>query len=141
MRMTYLLYSNVPFCTVPYCTVLYCTVLYCTILYTVTSLADTHLLIKPCMLGPLDKSLMHCNYSFKLQGSRGDLESFSLVELYIRPRAWQQSIRLKSRKKTRKQIGMMANANGHDGLWVHIRMKNWVSEFRYFGRRYGLPPD
>ena len=40
------------------------------------------------MLGPLDKSFMvggggwwHCNYSFKLQGSRGDLESLSLVEL------------------------------------------------------------
>ena len=45
MRMTTVLLSNVPFCTV----------LYCTILYTVTSLADTHLLIKLFMLGPLDK--------------------------------------------------------------------------------------
>ena len=39
------------------------------------------------MLGPLDKSLVvvgggwNCNYSFKLQGSRGDLESLPLVEL------------------------------------------------------------
>ena len=38
-----------------YCTVLYHSVLYCTILCTVTSLADTHLLIKLFMLGPLDK--------------------------------------------------------------------------------------
>ena len=51
--MTTVLYSNVPFCTV-----LYHCVLYCTILYTVTSLADTHLLIKLFMLGPLDKSFM-----------------------------------------------------------------------------------
>ena len=43
-------------CTVLYCSVLYCTVPYCTVLYhTVTSLPDTHLLIKPFMLGPLDK--------------------------------------------------------------------------------------
>ena len=51
--MTTVLYSNVPFCTV-----LYHSVLYCTILCTVTSLADTHLLIKLFMLGPLDKSFM-----------------------------------------------------------------------------------
>ena len=54
----------------------------------ITSIADTHLLIKLFMLGPLDKSLVggwHCNYSFKLQGSRGDLESLSLVELDSRP--------------------------------------------------------
>ena len=45
------------------------------------------------MLGPLDKSFMvgggggwHCNYSFKLQGSRGDLESLPLVELDSRLR-------------------------------------------------------
>ena len=49
-EMTTLLY-----CTVLYSMVLYHTVLYCTILYTVTSLADTHLLIKQFMLGPLDK--------------------------------------------------------------------------------------
>ena len=63
----------------------YCTVLY----YTVTSLIDTHLLIKLFVLGPLDKSLLvggwHCNYSFKLQGSRGDLKSLCLVELDSRP--------------------------------------------------------
>ena len=68
--------------------------LYCTVLYnTVPSLADTHLLIKLFMLGPLDKSFMgggggggwHCNYSFKLQGSRGDLERLSLFELDSRP--------------------------------------------------------
>ena len=41
--------------SVLYCTVLYHSVLYCTILCTVTSLADTHLLIKLFMLGPLDK--------------------------------------------------------------------------------------
>ena len=46
------LYTSVPYCTVLYHTVLYstvpyCTVQYCTILYsTVTSLSDTHLLIK-----------------------------------------------------------------------------------------------
>ena len=52
------------------------------------------------MLGPLDKSFMggvwwHCNYSFKLQGSRGDLESLSLVELDSRPRennSWTPSL-------------------------------------------------
>ena len=77
--------------TVLYCTVLYCTVPYHIVLYhTVTSLAEIHLLIKLFMLGPLDKSFMvvggwHCNYSFKLQGSRGDLESLSLVELDSRP--------------------------------------------------------
>ena len=46
------------------------------------------------MLGTLEKSLLvsgaggcwHCNYSFKLQGSRGDLEGLSLVELDSRPR-------------------------------------------------------
>ena len=42
----------------------------------VTSLVDTYLLIKLLVLGRLDKSLVggggwHCNYSFKLQGSRG----------------------------------------------------------------------
>ena len=41
-----------------YHSVLYHTILYCTILYTVTSLADTHLLIKLFMLGPVDKSLV-----------------------------------------------------------------------------------
>ena len=68
------------------------TVLYCT----VTSLADTHLLIKLFVHGPLDKKFSgwvvvggwHCNYSFKLQGSRGDLESLSLVEFDSRPRPW-----------------------------------------------------
>ena len=88
-------YRNVLYCTVQYCTVLchtvlYSTVLYCTVLYhTVTSLADTHLLIKQFMLGPLDKKFYggwwHCNYSYKLQGSRGDLEILSLVELDSRP--------------------------------------------------------
>ena len=43
-------YSTVLYHTVPYCAVLYRTVSYCIILYhvyhTVTSLADTHLLIK-----------------------------------------------------------------------------------------------
>ena len=40
-------YSTVQYSTVPYSTVLYCSVPYCIILYhTVTSLADTHLLIK-----------------------------------------------------------------------------------------------
>ena len=96
MRMSTVLYSNVPFCTVPYYSVLYHSVLYCTILYTVTSLADTHLLIKLFMLGPLDKSFLvvvvvvvggwHCNYSFKLQGSRVDIESLPLVELDRRHR-------------------------------------------------------
>ena len=45
------------------------------------------------MLGHLDKKFSgggggwwHCNYSFKLQGSRGDLESLPLVELDSRPR-------------------------------------------------------
>ena len=57
--MTTVLYSNVPFCTV-----LYHSVLYCTILCTVTSLADTHLLIKLFMLGPLDK---------KFYGGGGDI--------------------------------------------------------------------
>ena len=47
------------------------------------------------MLGRLDKKFSgggggggggwHCNYSFKLQGSRGDLESLPLVELDSRP--------------------------------------------------------
>ena len=55
-------------------TVLYCTELYCTVLnHTFTSLADTYLLIKLFMLGPLDKKFAdgwwHCNYSFKLQGT------------------------------------------------------------------------
>ena len=40
-------------------TVLYSKVMYHAVLYhTVTSLADTHLLIKLFMLGPLDKSFM-----------------------------------------------------------------------------------
>ena len=48
MRMTTVLCITVMYC-------MYHTVLYCTILCTVTSLADTHLLIKLFMLGPLDK--------------------------------------------------------------------------------------
>ena len=68
----------------------------------VTSLADTHLLIKLFMLGPLDKSLVvgggggwHYNYSLKLWGSRGELESLSLVELDSRPKesnSWTPSL-------------------------------------------------
>ena len=81
MRMTTVLYSNVPFCTV-----LYHSVLNCTILCTVTSLADTHLLIKLFMLGPLDKKFYgwvgggwHCNYSFKLQGMEPSLIAINMT--------------------------------------------------------------
>ena len=44
--------------TVLYCTIVSCTVLYHIKYYNVTSLTDTHLLIKLFMLGPLDKSLL-----------------------------------------------------------------------------------
>ena len=45
--------------TVLYHTILYYTELNCTVLnHTFTSLADTYLLIKLFMLGPLDKSFM-----------------------------------------------------------------------------------
>ena len=51
--------TTVLYHTILYCMVLYCTVLYCTVLnHTFTSLADTYLLIKLFMLGPLDKSFM-----------------------------------------------------------------------------------
>ena len=46
--------TTVLYHTIPYCMVLYCTVLN----HTFTSLADTYLLIKLFMLGPLDKSFM-----------------------------------------------------------------------------------
>ena len=65
-------------------------------------LVDTYLLIKLLMVGHLDKKFSgggggwwHCNYSFKLQGSRGDLESLPLVELDSRPResnSWTPSL-------------------------------------------------
>ena len=65
--------------------VLYCTVQYfttCCFSCWYTPLGEW---IKPLVLGPLDKKFSsgwwHCNYSFKLQGSRGDLESLPLVEL------------------------------------------------------------
>ena len=61
------------------------------------------------MLGPLDKSFMvvvvgggggwHCNYSFKLQGSRGELESLSLVELDSGPKesnSWTPSLTIET---------------------------------------------
>ena len=88
LKMTTVLYSSQPYCTVVSHTVLYSSQLCCTVLYS-SQLYCTHLLIKLFMLGPLDKSLVvvgwHCNYSLKLQGSRGDLESLSLVELDSRP--------------------------------------------------------
>ena len=68
---------------------MYCTVLYNTLQH-VASLVDTHLLESESSHQCLvlwTKSLVvgggwwHCNYSFKLQGSRGDLESLPLVEL------------------------------------------------------------
>ena len=78
-----------------------CEWLYCTILL-LLFLIDTHLLIKLFMLGPLwwwvvggGGGWWHCNYSFKLQGSRGDLESLSLVELDSRPKesnSWTPSL-------------------------------------------------
>ena len=76
-------------CTVLY--QLYCTILYCTVPYFYFS----------CWYTPLNQAIYawsfrqkfygwwwwwHCNYSFKLQGSRGDLESLSWVELDSRPR-------------------------------------------------------
>ena len=83
------MYSTVHYSTIKYSTEQYQN--YSTV-QDVTSLVDTYLLIKLLVLGRLDKSLVgggggwHCNYSFKLQGSRGDLESLPLVELDSRPR-------------------------------------------------------
>ena len=80
------MYSTVHYSTIKYSTEQYQN--YSTV-QDVTSLVDTYLLIKLLVLGRLDKGLVcgwHCNYSFKLQGSRGDLESLPLVELDSRPR-------------------------------------------------------
>ena len=56
---------NVLYCKVHYSTKKYSTVQY------VTSLVDTYLLIKPLMLGPLDKSLVVGDIAIIASSSRG----------------------------------------------------------------------
>ena len=73
-----------------YCTVLHCTVLYLPYCYFSCWYTPLNQAIyawsfrqKVCWVG--GGGWWHCNYSYKLQGSRGDLESLSLVELDSRP--------------------------------------------------------